>query len=111
MLGVLLLAQPQTRTARNWPAYGGGPEGTRYSDLKQIDRSNVAHLQVAWTYDTADGPGDGETQPIMVDGVLFGLTPKHRTVALDAATGKLLWRFDSGIEGRGANRSVVYWSS
>lgn len=97
--------------AQNWPAYGGGPEETRYSGLRQINRSNVARLRVAWSFDTADGPGDPQTQPIMVDGVLFGLTPKHKVVALDAGSGKLLWRFDSGIVGRGANRSVVYWSS
>src|SRR5580692_7968803 len=95
----------------NWPAYGGGPEETRYSKLKQIDRSNVARLRIAWSFDTADGPGNPETQPIMVDGVVFGLTPKHKVVALDAASGKLLWRFDCGIVGRGANRSVVYWAS
>ncbi|MES1260093.1 MAG: PQQ-binding-like beta-propeller repeat protein, partial [Acidobacteriota bacterium] len=100
-----LVAAPQA----DWPAYGGGPAGTRYSPLKQIDRSNVSKLEVAWTYDTADGPGDPQTQPIVVNGVLYGLTPKHKLIALDAATGKLLWRFDSGIAGRGANRSVVYW--
>ena len=94
-----------------WPAYGGGPEDIRYSGLNQIDRSNVSRLKVAWTYDTADGPGDTQTQPIMVDKILYGLTPKHKVVALDAATGALLWRFDSGIQGRGANRSIVYWSS
>jgi len=105
--GILIFAQPP----RNWPGYGGGPEGTRYSELKQINRSNVQKLQVAWSYDTADGAGDPQTQPIMIDGVMFGLTPKHKVIALDAATGKLLWRFDSGIVGRGANRSIVYWSS
>ena len=109
LVGALLLAQ--TRGERTWPAYGGGPESRRYSDLKQINRSNVANLKVAWTYDTADGTGDGQTQPIMIHGVLFGLTPRHKVVALDAANGKLLWRFDSGVPGRGANRSVVYWSS
>src|SRR5260370_29884001 len=95
----------------DWPAYGGNPNGTRYSSLKQINRSNVSRLRVAWTYDTADGPGDPQTQPIVVNQVLYGLTPKHKVVALAAATGKLLWSFDSGIAGSGANRGLVYWSS
>jgi quinoprotein glucose dehydrogenase len=94
----------------DWPGYGGGPLDIRYSDLKQITRANVAGLKVAWMYDTADGPGDPQTQPIMVDGVLFGVTPKHKVIALHAATGKLLWTFDSGVQGRGPNRAVVYWA-
>ncbi len=109
LAGALLFAQ--TPPERNWPAYGGGPESRRYSDLHQINRSNVANLKVAWTYDTADGTGDGQTQPIMIHGVIFGLTPRHKVVALDAASGKFLWQFDSGVVGRGANRSVIYWSS
>jgi quinoprotein glucose dehydrogenase len=95
----------------DWPAYGGGAAGVRYSPLKQIDRSNVAKLQIAWTYDTHDGPGDPQNQPIVVHGVLYGVTPTHKAVALDGATGKPLWTFDSGIRGRGPNRSVVWWSS
>src|ERR1022692_1600069 len=94
----------------DWPAYGGGPAGIRYSDLKQIGRTNVHLLEVAWTYDTADGAGDPQTQPILVDGVLYGVTPRHKAIALDGATGKLLWTFDSGLTGRGPNRSVVYWT-
>jgi quinoprotein glucose dehydrogenase len=96
--------------AQDWPAYGGGPQDIRYSSQKQINRSNVARLQVAWTYDTSDGSGDPQTQPIMVNGVLYGLTPSHKVVALDAATGQLLWRFYSGLSGRGPNRAVVYWA-
>jgi quinoprotein glucose dehydrogenase len=103
-------ARAQTSN-RDWPAYGGGPEDIRYSSLKQINRSNVSRLRSVWTYDTADGAGDPQTQPIVVNQVLFGLTPKHKVVALEAATGKVLWSFDSGVPGGGANRSLVYWAS
>ncbi len=98
-------------TSQPWPAYGGGPADTRYSPLKQINTTNVARLKVAWTYDTQDGTGDTQNQPIMVDGLLYGVTPAHKIVAIDAATGKRKWQFDSGVRGRGPNRSVVYWSS
>jgi quinoprotein glucose dehydrogenase len=82
----------------------------RYSGLRQINRSNVSRLKVAWIYDTADGPNASQTQPIVVNGVLYGLTPRHKVIALNAATGKLVWRFDPGIEGRGPNRGVSYWT-
>lgn len=94
---------------QGWPAYGGSPQGLRYSALQKITRSNVAQLKIAWTYDTEDGPGDPQTQPIIVGRTLYGVTAKHKIVALDAASGKLLWKFDSGMEGRGPNRAVVYW--
>jgi quinoprotein glucose dehydrogenase len=94
----------------DWPAYGGGPDDIRYSALKQINRTNVSRLEVAWSYDTADGAGDPQTQPIMVNGMLYGLTPKHKAIALSAVTGRLLWKFDPEVTGRGANRSVVYWA-
>jgi quinoprotein glucose dehydrogenase len=107
----LLTALSALAADRDWPAYGGGPAGTRYSGLRQIDRSNVSRLHVAWTFDTHESPGDPQTQPILVDGVLYGVTPTHKALALDGATGKLLWTFNSGIRGRGPNRSVVWWSS
>lgn len=90
--------------------YGGGLESIRYSPLKQINRTNVQQLEIAWTYDTADGTGDPQSQPVIFDGVLYGVTPKHKIIALDAATGKLLWRFDSGISARGPNRGVTVWA-
>jgi quinoprotein glucose dehydrogenase len=94
-----------------WPAYGGNAEDNRYSGLKEINTTNVSKLQVAWTYDTQDPPAASETQPIVVNGTLYGVTPTHKIVALDAATGKLKWRFNSGIVGRGPNRGVTYWAS
>ncbi len=94
---------------QDWPAYGGGPEDTRYSTLRQINRSNVTQLQKAWSFDTEE-TGGLQTQPIVVKGVLYGITPKHKAFALDAATGKLKWKFDSGMAASGPNRGLVYWA-
>jgi quinoprotein glucose dehydrogenase len=90
--------------------YGGGPEQIRYSKLSQINRGNVARLQVAWTYDTGES-GGLQTQPIVVDGVLYATTPTNKTFALRADTGALLWTFDSGLKWRAPNRGLMYWSS
>jgi quinoprotein glucose dehydrogenase len=94
----------------DWPAYGGDAGKTRHSTLTQINRDNVARLAVAWSYDTHE-KGDTQTQPIVVGRVLYGYTPTHKAFALDAATGKLLWVFDSGITGSGANRGLMYWAA
>lgn len=111
LLSLAFMAWPAANGRTDWPAYGGGPADNRYSPLKQINTSNVRRLQVVWTYDTQDGTGDTQNQPIMVAGTLFGVTPTHKIVAIDAATGKRKWQFDSGVRGRGPNRSVVYWAT
>ncbi len=99
---------------RDWKVYGGSPENIRYSKLDQINRDNVTRLQVAWTYDTGDAFPGSEMQcnPIVIDGVLYATTPKLRVIALDAATGKLLWSFDPNegkkVVGKSRNRGLVY---
>ena len=93
-----------------WSSYGGVPDAIRYSGLTQINRSNVSRLQVAWTYDSGEGQGGTQTQPLVANGVLFVVTPQHNVVALEVATGKPIWRFDSGLIGRGANRGVTLWA-
>jgi quinoprotein glucose dehydrogenase len=105
----LLRSQVQS-TPKEWPVYGG-PDGIRYSSLKQINTTNVRALEVAWTFDSGK-PGSGGLQcsPIVVGGVLYGITPVHEVFALDAATGKIRWKFEPGIIGRGPNRAVVYWT-
>src|SRR5215471_14515626 len=90
--------------------YGGGPQQIRYSPLTAITRENVAQLQVAWTYDTGE-PGPLQTQPVVVEDVLYGYTPSHKAFALNAATGEPLWTFDPGIKGSGPNRGVMVWQS
>jgi quinoprotein glucose dehydrogenase len=94
---------------RDWPAYGGAPENNHYSTLAQINRSNVKLLSVAWTFDTQE-EGGPQTSPIIVDGVLYGITPTQKVFSLDAATGKLLWKFDSGIRGTQPDRGLAYWA-
>jgi quinoprotein glucose dehydrogenase len=117
LLALPLAAQPRQtpRTGhRDWTVYGGGPEGIRYSALAQINRDNVKRLALAWRWDSGDEFRGSEMQcnPIVVDGVLYATTPKLRAVALDAATGKLLWSFDP-LEGQPQrkyrNRGVVHW--
>ena len=94
----------------DWPAYGGGPENTHYSSLDQINRSNVNQLRVAWMYDTGES-GGLETSPLIAGGVLYGITPLQKIFALDAATGKQRWIFDSGIAGTQPNRGLAYWAN
>ncbi|GAA4396123.1 hypothetical protein GCM10023187_03870 [Nibrella viscosa] len=84
----------------DWPVYGGNNAGNRYSSLTQINTQNVTNLQLAWSFDTGENnvPGergmDIQCQPIVVHGVLYGTTPKMKLFAVDAATGRQLWRFD-----------------
>jgi len=111
-----LLAQPAPTKAadeprnRDWPIYGGTSDNNRYSRLTQINRKNVKQLEVAWSFDTGES-GGLQTSPIEVDGVLYGITPTQKIFALNAATGKLLWKFDSGIKGTQPDRGLAYWSA
>jgi quinoprotein glucose dehydrogenase len=93
-----LLAFASTAGAQrvDWPVYGGNADNTHYVTLNQISPSNVSRLQVAWTYDTKDAFAGSEMQsnPIIIDGVMYALSPKQRLFALDAATGRERWSFD-----------------
>ncbi len=102
-------ATPPTVIASDWPVYGGSPQDMRYSPLTQINRNNVAQLKVAWSYDSGES-GGLQTSPLMVDGVVYAYTPTQKVIALDAATGKLLWKFDSGIEARQPDRGLATWT-
>lgn len=111
----LLAAKPHPRLnssseSQDWAAWGGSPQNLHYSPLQQINRANVKQLQVAWTYDTGE-KGGMQTSPLVVGGVLYGISPTQRVFAVDAATGKLLWNFDSGIKGMQPDRGLAYWSS
>lgn len=93
----------------DWPMFGGTAENNHYSSLAQINRGNVKQLVVGWRFDTGE-QGGLQTSPIVVDGVLYGITPTQKVFALDAGTGKPLWKFDSGITGTQPDRGLSYWS-
>ena len=107
----LALSQNVRETGmQDWPAYSGGPANIHYSPQAQINRSNVKQLEIAWTFDTGE-QGGLQTSPIIVGGVLYGITPTQNVFALNAATGKLLWKFNPGINGTQPDRGLAYWSS
>jgi quinoprotein glucose dehydrogenase len=83
---------------KDWQVYGGTKESIRYSSLTEIDTSNVNQLQVAWVYHSGDADTVFHSQiqcnPIVVDGILYGTTPKMKVIAVDAANGTPKWVFD-----------------
>ncbi len=92
-----------------WKEYLGGPERNHYSPLEQINKSNVKQLKIAWEYHTLDS-GQIQCNPIIVDGVLYGMTATTRPFAIDAATGKEIWKGKSeGPDNFSTSRGVSYW--
>ncbi len=118
-LGTSFADQP---AGKNWIGVGGDRGGQRYSELTQINRTNVSKLKVAWTFHT--GELDRKPQktiectPIVIDGTMYITTGYLRVVALNAATGDVLWSFDpfekhkaaGPLASGGVNRGLAYWS-
>lgn len=123
--GLISCVNPATSPSdySGWGTYAGTKDGIRYSSNDQINAENVSKLQVAWTYNSADKDTGNRTQiqcnPIMVDGILYGTTPRVKLFALNGATGKQLWIFDPALEDTATKknpasyfkvcRGVVFW--
>ncbi len=91
-----------------WREYLGGPDRNHYSTLAQIDTGNVKQLAIAWTWDAPDS-GQMQMSPVMVNGVVYGVTAALKVFALDAATGKELWIYKDSLASNGTSRGVAYW--
>lgn len=101
-----------------WTAYKGDPKSTSYSPLEQINLSNVDQLKNAWTFQMSDleagaDPVSSQSNPIIVDGVMYANSGKQTVYAINAATGDEIWSFKSLKEGMpsAASRGVTYWES
>lgn len=118
---LFLLSSDEVR-CEDWRCVGGNRGGMRYSQLDQVNRSNVANLRLAWEFQTGElAAGEArimECTPIVVEGVMYFSSGKLKVFALDAATGKKLWHFDPFASGKpkqplasgGVNRGVAFWS-
>ena len=93
----------------SWSSYLGGPDRNHYSTLSQISPDNVQNLKVAWSYSAPDY-GQMQMNPIVVDTILYGVTAALRAFALNAATGKEIWRFGDSLQvWHSTSRGVSYW--
>jgi glucose dehydrogenase len=102
-------SSPARSTAKpytTWTAYQGGAHSSQYSALDQINKSNVARLDVAWTYPVN---GNITFSPIIVDDVMYVQGTGNAIVALDAATGKEIWTHPN--QGSIGARGLNYWES
>lgn len=94
-----LMPVDPAREQKNWEAYGNTSGGSRFAALDQITRDNVKDLTVAWTYNTGDTPispgGNGaedQLTPLQVGDRVFLCTPHNNVIAIDADTGKEIWK-------------------
>lgn len=121
---------PTVGTSVDWPHYGNDLGGTRFSPLTDLDRQTVEDLHPVWTWRTGEDnrhddrgalavPGTFQVTPLAISDTLYLSTPFNQAVALDAETGRELWRFDPAAHrqpmppGRGAfvHRGLAAWTS
>ena len=97
----------------NWDTYLGDPGRSHYSKLTQITRENVDQLELAWRYNSGElreGNSSMYTSPLIIDGILYGLSPRLHAFALNAATGEEIWRHELGGNGA-AQRGLMWWQN
>lgn len=94
-----------------WSSYGGSNSDDQYSALKQIDRGNAKDLQQVWFYPAGNNGFRYGSNPLVVDGMMYVYGKNNTMVALDAATGKEVWVFDTHNPRLISHRGMTYWES
>lgn len=82
----------------NWPQYHRSGNAWRFSPLDQINKSNVKKLKVAWVHQPGTVTHGLQATPIVIDGVMYSIAADNNVFALDAATGKVLWRYTAKLD-------------
>ncbi len=117
----ILSCQPKTDpfSNPNWDQYLGSLGSNQYKSFDQINVNNVSQLVPLWKYHAGDRDPNDRSQiqcnPLVIDGVLYGTSPQLKLIALDAATGEEMWKFDPfedkyDLFGMGVNRGLNYWA-
>jgi quinoprotein glucose dehydrogenase len=100
---------------QNWPEYNGNGARSHYSALNQITKDNVRQLKAAWTYasggaDTVRNRSQMQCNPIVIDGILYGVSAGIQAFAVNAASGQEIWKTNLNDNGGTLSRGVTYWS-
>src|SRR4051812_24402175 len=105
-LSATCVATASAQRSVNWGAWGGDAGAQKYSTLADVNRDNVAKLQVAWSWEAHEQPvtaspgqlparpGQFQASPLAINDTLYFPTPYNRVIALDASTGRELWSYD-----------------
>jgi quinoprotein glucose dehydrogenase len=110
--GVLHAANSDTHSAgSSWPTYGGSNTDDQYSPLKQINRTNAGELQPVWFYPSGNNGFRYGSNPLVIDGVMYVYGKDNVIVALDAATGKEIWTYDTQKPKLISHRGMAYWEN
>jgi quinoprotein glucose dehydrogenase len=122
-LAAVLMVPVALAADATWSTYGGDAGGTRYSPLRQVARTNVAKLRVAWSYHTGALKPESdlnekaafEATPVLIGGTLFLSTPFNRVIALDPASGAERWTYDPRVDrshdySEVSSRGVAAWT-
>ncbi|HZG23262.1 MAG TPA: c-type cytochrome, partial [Chitinophagaceae bacterium] len=104
----------QNAPSTDWSEYNGDGARSHFSKLAQVSRENVNRLKLAWTYSSVGNDSvlkgtQVQCNPIIVNGILYGVSPTTQVFALDAATGKEIWKTSIEDNGGTTSRGVTYY--
>ncbi len=116
LVSVLLISNKENPANNDWTGYNGGEDCNHFSTLSQINPSNISQLKLAWEY--ASGGADSiknttqiQCNPLIIKGIMYGVSAGSQAFALDASTGKELWK--TSLQDKTfsmTSRGVTYWT-